>query len=157
MQRIRAFPLPASLAGAATLAFLSACGDERPLGPDFIEVTGDYAVTFAATEATGCEGFVEPGAVDGVLPVTETGNQVTLELTEVTDFIQSDPTGAIDAGGQFSFQGVVSVGDATTNVDANGTIEGSFARVTGEIDLDFDFTALGCNVQGTIIGERIDT
>ena len=155
MTRFRAFALPIAMAFPAGL-MLAACGDDNdPLGFEFLNVAGNYEVTFTAAQVTSCQDFLEPGSIDGVLPVTHVGDDVTLELTEVTDFILNDPVGEIDTDGEFTFAGEIRLGNETGNVTADGTIEGSF-ETNQQLDLAFDFTALGCNVQGTIVGERLD-
>lgn len=138
---------------AATLAF-SGCDGDGPATPRAIPAAGTYDATFTATEATGCQGFVETGSTSGVLTVTETDGGATLRLSELTPFVQSDPSGAYEAvTGVFAFDGTIVVGNQQGTVNADGTIAGTFSA-TGALALTFDFTALTCRVRGTIVGQR---
>jgi len=138
----------------AATAALAACGDEGLGGPEFPDVSGQYVVRFEATEATGCKGFVETGFTDGFLQVTQQDEDVTLELTEVTEFILTDPEGRIDSDGHFLFDGTIAIGDGESSTTADGAIDGFFNLVAGTIDLAFDFTAFTCQVRGRITGQR---
>lgn len=133
---------------------LSGCDGDGPATPRTIEAAGTYDATFTATEATGCQGFVETGSTSGVLTVTESDEVATLRLSELTPFVQSDPSGAYDAvNGEFAFDGEIVVGNQQGTVNADGTITGTFSA-TGALALTFDFTALTCQVRGTIVGQR---
>lgn len=133
---------------------LACDGDGDPTGPDPIDAAGSYDATFTATQATGCQGFVEPGSTSGVLVVTQAGDAVTLGLTGLDPRLRSNPVGTIDrATGAFAFDGAIVIGSGATEVTADGTITGTFER-DGALDLAFDFTALTCRVQGTITGQR---
>lgn len=145
------------LIGAALALAVAACDTSNPSappGPEPIEAAGTYDATFATTEITECGGLVPEGSTDGTVTVTESATTATLRLSDVTDFIRSDPRGSYDAGtGAFAFTGPVTVGDGETAIEASGTIEGTFAE-DGSMDLDFDFSAFTCTVTGTITGQR---
>lgn len=141
---------------AAMIALVLGCSSDSrpPTEPRTIEAAGTYDATFTATEATGCEGFVEPGSTTGTVTVTQSDGQATLRLTDVTDFIQNDPQGSYDPEtGSFGFDGVIVVGNEEGTVNANGTIEGAFTE-GGAMNLQFDFSAFTCVVRGTINGQR---
>lgn len=142
----------AALAAILTLTGCGAGGPATP--PPTIPAAGTYDATFTATEATGCQGFVEPGSTSGALAVTQSAGQATLRLGDLTEFVRSDPTGAYDpANGQFAFDGVIVVGNEQGTVNADGTIVGTFSPA-GAVNLTFDFTAFTCRVRGTIVGQR---
>lgn len=132
-----------------------ACDDgDGPTDPDGgpLDVSGSYAATFTSTTATGCGGLIPVDSTTGTLVVTQNGMAVTLLISGLSDNIQSDPTGTIDADGNFTFDGPITVGNADGSVDAQGTITGTFTRA-GRMDLDFAFTAFTCEVEGTISGQ----
>lgn len=119
-------------------------------------VAGDYDATFTATEATGCQGFVTaPSSTTGILRVTQSGSAVTLRISDLREEFFSNPVGQISDDGHFQFgPGVVLIdpGGGIPPFDAEGTFEGTFAGTM--MDLGFDFTAITCHVEGTIVGVR---
>ena len=147
------------LRSAVTVAILvlaiGACDDDdTPMEPTMIQAAGTYDATFSASQATGCEGFVQTGSTTGTVTVTQSNGQATLRLTEVTGFIQNDPQGTYDpTTGEFFFEGVIVVGNEQGTVNADGIIEGAFTAA-GAMNLAFDFTAFTCTVVGTITGTR---
>lgn len=145
----------AALAVMISLAAFGCSSDSNgPTEPRTIQAAGTYDATFAANEATGCEGFVETGSTTGTVTVTQSDGQATLRLTDVTEFIENDPEGFYNPStGSFSFDGVIVVGNEQGTVNANGTIEGAFTQ-GGAMNLQFDFTAFTCVVRGTITGQR---
>lgn len=133
----------------------SACDDgDGPVDLDGgpLDVSGTYAATFTSTSATGCGALVPLDSTTGNLVVVQSGTAVTLLISGLSENIQSDPTGTIDADGNFTFEGPLAVGNASGTIDAQGTITGSFTRA-GRVDLDFAFTAFTCEVEGTIAGQ----
>ena len=122
-------------------------------GGEPVDASGSYAATFTAARAEGCAGLVPTGSTSGTLVVVQNGSAVTLRIRDLSENILSDPTGTIDADGNFTFEGPITVGDGSDTVDAQGTITGTFTR-GGVVDLAFSFTAFTCEVEGTITGER---
>lgn len=145
------------LAGAALALAVAACDSSNPSappGPEPIEAAGDYDATFATTEVTECGGLVPTGSTDGTVTVTRSGGNATLLLTGVTDLIRNDPQGSFDAEtGAYAFSGPITVGDGESEIQANGTITGTFGA-SGSMDLVFDFSAFTCTVTGTIVGQK---
>ncbi len=119
-------------------------------------VAGNYDATFAATEATGCQGFVTaPSSTTGVLRVTQSGSSVTLHISELAEQIASNTQGTISQNGAFHFDGTVLLDpgpDEDDEVPATGTIDGTFSGTS--MDLTFDFSLATCTVVGTIVGQR---
>lgn len=149
--------IPTSI--AAGLALLgAACASDTgpgPMGSETIQASGTYDATFATTSTSEeCGGAVPTGSTDGAVVVTQSATTATLRLTDVTDLIRNDPQGSYAAEtGAFVFAGPITVGDDQTEIQAQGTIDGTF-DAAGAMDLAFDFTALGCVVTGTIVGQR---
>ena len=147
------------LASAGLVLALSACssGGGPTDGDDPPAVAGNYAATFTATEATGCQGFVTaPSSTTGTLRVTQSGSSVTLHISELAAQIASNTVGTISEDGSFHFQGTVLIDpDPVVEDDelpASGTIDGTFSGTS--VNVGFDFSLATCNVVGTIVGQR---
>ena len=148
------------LARAGLVLVLAACGGGGG-GPtdngNPPAVAGNYDATFAATQATGCQGFITaPSSTTGTLRVTQSGSSVTLHISELAPQIASNTVGTISEDGSFHFQGPVlstlTPTSKTTRWPASGTIDGTFSGTS--VNVSFDFTARDCNVVGTIVGQR---
>jgi len=116
------------------------------------DVAGTFpATTFVATFASdGCQGVVptgEPTEGDLVVEQPDAGT-VTLRLSDLSDFIVSDPTGVLTAD-FFNYTGPITIGDGTTLIEATGSISGTFPG-GGAVDLTFSFSVFSCLVEGTI-------
>jgi hypothetical protein len=141
------------------LAATVACGggDGGPSGNgNPPAVAGNYSATFAANEATGCQGFVTaPSSTSGTLRVTQSGTSVTLHISELAEQIASNTQGTLSPSGAFHFEGVVLLDPGPgedDEVPAMGTIDGSFSGRS--MNLEFDFSLATCHVVGTIVGQR---
>ena len=98
--------------------------------------------------------FVPTGTTTGDLVVDQPDpTTVILRLSDLTDFIATDPVGTLD-GNRFTYNGTITVTDGTTTIDAAGTIEGTFtAGPPPGMDLTFSFSPNAfpsCIVEGTI-------
>jgi len=117
-----------------------------------LDVAGTFpATTFVATFASdGCQGLVPTGEpAEGDLVVEQPDpSTVTLLLSDLSDFIASDPTGVL-TGDFFNYSGPITITDGTTLVDATGSITGTFSG-DGGVDLAFSFSVFSCLVEGTI-------
>jgi hypothetical protein len=149
------------LATAGVVLVLAACGGGGGTGPvgngNTPVVAGTYQATFAATQATGCQGYVEaPSSTTGALRVTQSGSLVTLHLAELAEQLASNAVGTISESGSFHFEGPV-VLDPDSSVEddevpAMGTIDGTFSGTS--MNLSFNFNLATCTVVGTIVGQR---
>jgi hypothetical protein len=149
------------LARAGVALALTACGGGGGGGPtdngNTPAVAGTYQATFAATQATGCQGLVvAPSSTTGTLRVTQSGSSVTLHISELAEELASNAVGTVSESGSFHFEGPVLL-DPDPNVEddevpATGTIDGTFSGTS--MNLGFNFTLGPCTVVGTIVGQR---
>ena len=158
MSKSTVWTMQSSVASACLALALAGCGGSGgPTDNGPPAVAGNYNATFAATQATGCQGFVTaPSSTTGTLRVTQSGSSITLQLAELADQIASNAVGTIDEDGSFHFQGPVLLDPNPAvedeEVPATGTIDGDFSGTS--IDLTFHFTLGPCTVVGTIVGQR---
>lgn len=152
---IRRVALSAIAAVAMGISLLACAGDGGsggPSGPGTLQVAGTYDVVFSTTRAEGCQGQVPIGSTQGTLRVSQSGSAVTLHLSEIDEGVRTDPTGEL-RGTVFTYSGPITIANEEGSITAQGSITGTFDG-DGGMDLAFEFSALGCTIEGTIVGDR---